>query len=76
MSTTGPAQTWRVMAQSCYDAIVKILAGTLTSYSSDGRSYTKHNLSQLNELAKEYERKANAAELGGSFRTAADFSSS
>lgn len=73
----GPVQGYRALAQACYDAIFKITSGTLQSYSIRGVTYTKQDLTTLNSLAKEYERKAASEEMGGSsFRTAADFSDS
>lgn len=61
------AEEWAELYQT---AIEKIVAGTVSSYSISGRNFTKHNLSELEDLCRYWTAKAAEAKHG--FTTSAD----
>jgi len=69
-----PVQTYAVLAQKCWDAFEKIVEGQMSNYSILGQNFTKHNLSELADLARDFERQATTEESGRSYRSAGDIS--
>lgn len=49
-----PLKTNKEMAQLCQNAIADIIQGKVKSYSIQGRTFTRENISQLRELERTY----------------------
>lgn len=65
-----PLKNPEEMAEMYMAAIEKIVAGTVSSYSISGRSFTKHNLPELEDLYRYWLGKAGEKRHG--FTTTAD----
>lgn len=69
-----PAKTPSEWVEIIDDALVKIISGTVSNYSVAGRSFTKHDISQLQDL-RDYWASIDASKRSG-FTTRANFTNS